>query len=182
MRVFVAIDLPDYARAELVRFQNSLVIGRPVPEENLHLTLSFLGEQSEEAVEEAHEALSNIRATAFDLQLVGIDSFGNRSPQVIYAVVARCHQLLELEQRITRSLRNVGLKFQKRRFRPHVTIARLPNLMSGFERTNLDERLADLSGFRGSPFQVKSFQLYQSTLTQKGALHEPLANYELVKF
>src|SRR6056297_2175507 len=102
MRVFVAIDLPEFARSELERLQNTLAVGRPVPEENLHLTLSFLGDQSEEAVEEAHAALSNIRAPAFDLQLVGLGSFGKRSQKVLYADVARCHELIELEKRIIR--------------------------------------------------------------------------------
>jgi 2'-5' RNA ligase len=45
MRVFVAIDLPDEVRRELETLQNALPVGRPVPAENLHLTLSFLGDQ-----------------------------------------------------------------------------------------------------------------------------------------
>lgn len=179
MRAFVAIDLPDFARAELVRLQSSLAVGRPVPEENLHLTLSFLGEQRDEAIADAHAALSDLRAPAFDLQLVGVGSFGKPSPQVIYADVARCQQLLELEQGITRSLRNIGLEFQKRRFRPHVTIARLPRLMSGSDKAKVHELVPSLSAFQGTPFHVSSFQLYRSTLTPKAALHEALANYEL---
>ncbi len=179
MRVFVAIDLPEVARSELVRLQDALPVGRPVPEENLHLTLSFLGEQNDEALEDIHAALSDIRAPAFDLQLAGIGSFDQRSQQVIYADVARCDELLELEQRITRSLRNIGVEFQKRRFRPHVTIARLPNMMSGFERSNFYQRLAEILAFRGVPFRVSSFQLYQSTLATNGALHKALASYDL---
>lgn len=179
MRVFAAIDVPEFVRSELVRLQNALPVGRPVPEENLHLTLSFLGEQRDREIQEIHAALSNIRSPGFDLQLVGVGSFDQRSQQVIYADVARCPQLLELEQRITRSLRNTGVDFQKRRFRPHVTIARLPKMMSAFETNNLHERLADILAFRASPFEVRSFQLYQSNLTPNGALHEVLADYEL---
>jgi len=180
MRVFVAIGLPDFVRAELERLQNSLAVARFVPEENLHLTLRFLGEQPEKAVEEAHAALSDIHAPAFDLQLAGVGSFGKRSPQVIYANVARCQQLLDLEKRITRSLRHADLDFQKRRFRPHVTIARLPKMISGFEQARVHDKLADLSAFRGSHFEVNCFQLYQSILTPKGALYETLARYELL--
>lgn len=179
MRVFVAIDLPEFVRSELVHLQNTLPLGRPVPEENLHLTLSFLGEQRDKAIEEIHAALSDIRAPVFDLQLVGVGSFDQRKQQVIYADVARCQQLLELEQRITRSLRTAGVEFQKRRFRPHVTLSRLASLMSASETHNLHERLANILAFRASPFEVNSFQLFQSTLTPDGALHEVLADYEL---
>jgi 2'-5' RNA ligase len=180
MRVFVAIDLPDHVRRELEALQNALPIGRAVPSENLHLTLSFLGDQHETAVEDAHEALDTIRATAFDVQLVGVGSFGHHSPQVIFADVARCPELLELEQRITRSLRHAGLEFQKRRFRPHVTLARLPKILSAFELTRVRDYLAEHAAFHGTVFKVMRFQLYQSTLAPGGALHDTLASYPLL--
>jgi hypothetical protein len=69
MRVFVAIDLPDHVRRELEALQSALPAGRPVPAENLHLTLSFLGDQQELAVEDAHEALATIRASDLEVQL-----------------------------------------------------------------------------------------------------------------
>ncbi|MFC6637168.1 RNA 2',3'-cyclic phosphodiesterase [Sulfitobacter sp. JBTF-M27] len=179
MRAFVAIDLPDLVRGELQDLQNELAVGRPVPEENFHLTLCFLGEQPEAAVEEVHQSLSSIQSPSFTLRLAGVGSFGKRSPQAIYADVAPSPELMELEKRITRTLRNAGLRFQKRRFRPHVTIMRLPKAISGFETANLQGRLAGVSAFQGSAFEVSSFQLYQSTLTPAGALHEVLASYEL---
>ena len=177
MRVFIAIDLPDHVRRELVALENALPAGRSVPVENLHLTLSFLGDQQELAVEDAHEALATIRASAFEVQLTGVGSFGHRSPQVIFADVERCSELLDLEQRITRSLRHAGLEFQKRRFRPHVTLARLPKTLSSFELDSLRGYLAEHVPFRGTSFRVTSFQLYQSTLAPKAALHDILASY-----
>ena len=180
MRVFVAIDLPDDVRAELETLQSSLVIGRRVPAENFHLTLSFLGEQPDEAIEEAHQALSTIRATSFDLQLAGVGSFGNRSPQVIFPDIARCPSLVELERRITRTLRNAGLEFQKQRFRPHVTIARLPKILSVFELAQVRDYFAEHAAFRGSCFEVRSFHFYRSILRPRAALHEVLASYDLV--
>ena len=179
MRVFVVIDLPETARSELMDMQDAFAAGRPVPEDNLHLTLCFLGDQRDEAVEEAHFALSRIRAPVFDLQIVGAGSFGQHSQQVIYADVERCPQLLELEKTVTRSLRSIGLDFQKRRFRPHVTIARLPKSLSRDAMIDLPQRLAHLSAFRGTPFPVEHFQLYQSILKPDGAQHEILADYAL---
>lgn len=180
MRVFVAIDLPEHARAELGTLQSYLAVGRSVPSENLHLTLSFLGEQPDDAIEEANQALSTIRAVGFNVHLAGVGSFGNRFPQIIYADVARCHELVELERRITRSLRTAGLEFQKRRFRPHVTLARLPKFLSGAEIAAVRDFLAEKAAFRGSCFAVTRFQLYRSILTPRAALHDVLANYELI--
>lgn len=179
MRVFVAIDLPDHVRRELEALQKSLPAGRPVPVENLHLTLSFLGDQPETAVEDAHAALATIRTRAFDLQLASVGSFGHRSPQVIFADVARCPDLFDLEQRLTRTLRHAGLEFQKRRFRPHVTITRFPKFLPAVELARVGNYLAEHAGFHGSVFRATCFQLYQSTLRPKAAQHDILASYPL---
>ena len=83
MRIFLAIDLPDAIRGELERLQEHLPVGRPVPSENLHLTLSFLGEQSEYVCEDVHEVLIDVHAEPFDLRLAGLGTFGKNTPQVI---------------------------------------------------------------------------------------------------
>lgn len=180
MRVFVAIDLPENVRSELTALQRSLVVGRLVPVDNLHLTLSFLGEQRDEAVEDAHQALSELHAPAFDLRLASVGIFGKRAPHVVFADVAPCDQLFDLERRINRALRHAGLEFEKRRFRPHVTITRLPKFVSAFDLGQVRDYLDAQASFRGSSFAVTRFQLYQSTLRPEGAVHDSLASYELV--
>lgn len=182
MRVFVAIDIPDKASAEIKVLQSPLAIGRQVATANLHLTLSFLGEQSEHAVGDAHDALSTIGRAAFDVRLVGVGSFGTHSPNLIYADVEKSEDLSDLEREIVRSLRYAGLEFQKRRFRPHVTIARLPKFMSASDMDRVRDFLAGNAAFRGSSFKVKSFELYQSILRPQGAYHERLASYPLAEF
>lgn len=181
MRVFLAIDLPEPVRAELESLQDFLSIGRLVPSDNFHLTLSFLGEQPDDAIEDAHKALSGIRADAFGMELVGTGSFGRRTPQVICAVAPRIPELMELQRRVTRALRRAGLDFQKRRFRPHVTIARLPKHLSPFELAQVRDFLAENAAFRSSCFDVGCFQLYRSILTTRTALHDVLASYRLME-
>lgn len=179
MRAFVAITVPDLPAGQLVALQRALTVGRPVPEENLHLTLCFLGEQDEEAVVEAHDTLSAISMPSFELQLAGLGTFGNRTPHVVVAEVAKSEALEALQARITRSLRNAGLGFEKRRFRPHVTIARLPNTLAPDELERIRRFLEERGGFRGSPFKVEHFTLYRSVLKPEAARHDELARYEL---
>ena len=178
MRVFVAINLPDEIRGELEKLQAHLPIGRPVASDNLHLTLSFLGEQSDASCEEAHQALSGIRARPFDLRLVGLGTFGKTSPQVVFADVERCENLIALERKITRRLRDACVPFQKRRFRPHVTIARFPTRISSHGLAQVQAFLAREALFRGSRFQVSEFHFYRSSLTPERAFHEILASYD----
>ena len=180
LRVFVAIDLPDHVREELRILQQGLNIGRRVPAENLHLTLSFLGEQPDEAIVEAHQALSTVHVCAFDLRLAGVGTLGGRMPQVITAEVLQCDDLNDLEKRIVRSLRSAGLTFKKQRFRPHITLARLQKSSTDYELARVHDYLADYATFQGTSFTVKRFSLYQSTLRPKAALHEILASYELL--
>lgn len=179
MRVFLAIDLPDDIRTELVRLQEHLPVGRPVPPDNLHLTLSFLGEQSAATCEDAHAALSDLRAKPFDLCLAGLGSFGKKTPHVIWADVERCEELIELERKITQKLGSIGLQFQKRRFRPHVTIARLPNSLSTSGLAQVQNFLASRARFQRSCFDVRRFHFYRSTLTPERSFHEILATYDL---
>ena len=179
MRVFVAIDLPDEIRSELERLQEHLPVGRAVPSDNLHLTLSFLGDQSEAACENAHEALSDVHAKPFDVRLSGLGTFGRKPPQVIYADVERCEELIELERKVTRKLRSAGVQFQKRRFRPHVTIARLSKMLSTNDIAQVQIFLATQAHFQGSTFVISEFHFYCSTLTHEKAGHEVLATYEL---
>lgn len=180
MRVFVALDLPDDVRDELEDLQYALPVGRPVLLENLHLTLCFLGEQHDDAIEAAHDALSSVQRSAFSLELAGVGTFGRNSPNVVFADVAPCAALIELEKTIVRSLRHAGLEFQRQRFRPHVTLARLRKDLAPPDLGRLGEFLADQSTFRSLSFRVENFQLYQSILMPDAARHEILASYDLI--
>lgn len=180
MRVFVALDLPDDVRDELEDLQYALPVGRPVLLENLHLTLCFLGEQHDDAIEAAHDALSSVQRSAFSLELAGIGTFGRNSPNVVFADVAPCAALIDLERTIVRSLRHAGLEFQRQRFRPHVTLARLRKDLAPDDLARLGDFLVRHAAFRGSSFRVAHFQLYQSILTPDSARHETLARYDLI--
>ncbi|MFC3117545.1 2'-5' RNA ligase family protein [Jhaorihella thermophila] len=72
MRAFLAIGLPDAAVRDIRRLQARLPVGRAVPRDNLHLTLAFLDDQPEEALEALDAELQALRAPGFDLRLSGL--------------------------------------------------------------------------------------------------------------
>lgn len=88
IRAFVAIPMPEPAQTALGRLQAALPLPRPAAPEGLHLTLAFLGDLAEPAVEEAHLALSAIRAPRFPLTLEGAGLFGGAKPHTAWAGTA----------------------------------------------------------------------------------------------
>lgn len=179
MRAFVAIDLPDYARDAITDLQAALPAGQPVPAENLHLTLAFLGEQPEEMIEEAHIGLQRIGAPDFELKLTGLDTFGGSAPRVLFVGVERNEALVRLSKMVRSAMHGAGLQIDRKRFRPHVTLARFRPGMSDYDIWKLQRFLSDRGGLSQEPFRVTSFALYRSTLRPEGAVHEKLAEYGL---
>jgi 2'-5' RNA ligase len=178
MRAFIAIDIPDPARAALARVQQALPVGRLVDEDSLHLTLAFLGEQPLDRIEAAHEALETLRQAPFSLQLQGLGTFGGRVPATLWAGVADPAPVAALNARVRSVLHGAGLMLERRTFRPHVTLARFDR--PGPEATDrLARFLGHWSGFLAPGFEVTEFGLWRSTLHRAGAVHDLLASYRL---
>ena len=179
MRAFVAIDLPEDVADALISLRDRLPAGKPVDPDTLHLTLAFLGEQPDEVMEEVHLALSALRLSAFDLMLSGLGTFGAKQPAVLYAGIAETPNLYDLQARVATASRRSGIELDRRRFRPHVTLARFRRRVSGVELERLRTLLETQAGLRLGPFPVVTFALYRSTLMRGGPLHEELARYPL---
>ena len=178
MRAFLAIDIPSDSAAALVRLQSGIPFGRPVPEENLHLTLAFLEDAPEPALEDLHDRLTALRNPPVDIRFTGLDSFTEAERGLIFAAVDRTEALQSLHDRIANLCRQSGLDLPRRRFRPHVTLMRANRRPDGTARDRLAASLGprpDLPGFRAT-----AVTLYQSSLTSRGALHDPLASYPLI--
>jgi len=171
MRAFLAISLSDETKAALASLQSALPFGRPVPPENLHLTLVFLDDQIEETLETLHEELLTLSAPSFSVTFSGVESFG----QVLAVRVAESAPLVALHREVQTATRRAGIVLPRRRFRPHVTIARLKPGRGGELRqvlsTHPQGALLDMP--------VTGFTLYQSTLRPEGARHDALAHYAL---
>ena len=173
--MFVALDLPEPARAELAAWRDKLIEGRedvrPVRAEALHVTLAFLGWRDEADAERiAHAAFGAAAGRPAPVLTPGeVKPVPPRAPRLFALDLAdgegRC---LELQRAVSESLAAERVyKPEKRPFWPHVTLARVKR---GAHAKPLPGRAPP-----GEPLEAAELTLYRSTLRSQGALYEPLA-------
>ena len=177
MRLFVALELPWDLRHRVAILAGAGIPGaRWVPEENYHVTLRFVGETPRYLAEEIDRALAALKAPPFPLALAGLGIFtkGGRS-QSLWIGVERCEPLERLQGKIETALQRCGLEPERRRFQPHLTLARLDNgseaKVAGFiQAHNL---------FRTEPILIKHFTLFSSLLGKDQPVYTPEVEYPL---
>jgi 2'-5' RNA ligase len=175
-RLFVALPLPDPVRRHLALMSAGLPGARWVSVDNLHLTLRFIGEVDGGDAEDIHHALARIRAEPFDLSLDGIGCFESGGKvHTLWAGVAKQEHLHRLHEKIDVALIRSGLPADKRKFKPHVTLARFRN----GDPARIGTFIARNNPFHVGPFRVEHFALFRSHLGGEGAHYEVLADYPL---
>ncbi len=122
MRLFIAINLSEKMKAALIEAQNDMydggVRGSFTAEDNLHLTLAFIGEMPD--AEPVTEALSGVTFTPFELSLEGLGCFGD----LWWAGMRPSPPLTALARRIRHALAAQNIPFDRKRFSPHITLLR----------------------------------------------------------
>jgi 2'-5' RNA ligase len=177
-RAFVAIPMPEDAAARLAGLVRGLTVGRRVDEDNLHLTLAFLGDVTDEGLEELHDTLSAVRGAPVELRFEGLGVFGDDRPRAVWAAVAAEARLMELQKQVERAARKAGLSPEARRFVPHVTLARLKGRRE--DAGPLARFMSERGGGTVPPVRAVAFSLMSSRLRHEGAEYEELARYPLV--
>jgi 2'-5' RNA ligase len=176
IRLFVALALPALVKTQLSALAGGIPGARWVPPENYHLTLRFIGEIESWRAEEVDTALAAIRAPRFDLALAGVGTFekGGRI-QSLYVPAERSEGLSRLQAKVETALQRIGLEPERRRFTPHVTLARTDKAdtfkLVSFVQTHALLRLP--------PVAVEHFTLFSSRLGKEAAHYVPEVEYEL---
>jgi len=179
VRAFIGVPIAEDVRAAVARLQGRLretrVRVRWVREENLHVTLFFLGDIAQEGVQDAVDALTAATAglPAFRCAVQGVGSFGKpRSPRVIWAGVEEGKETLRtLYNRLGPELERRGHRIEKRRYTPHITIGRV---RSASEISSLVEQLASAKDRDFGGFRVESVCLFRSVLQSSGPVYSML--------
>jgi 2'-5' RNA ligase len=177
MRLFVGLDLPWALRQRVAMLAGAGIPGaRWVRAENYHVTLRFIGEVPRYLAEEIDHALAALKAPSFELTLGGIGTFakGGRS-QSVWLGVERSEPLERLQSKIETALQRCGLEPERRRFQPHLTLARLDNAaeakLAGFVQAyNL---------FRADPISIEHFTLFSSLLGKDQPVYTAEVEYGL---
>jgi len=176
MRLFIAIELPHEHRMFLNRLLPDSPGVRRVPPEQVHLTLSFLGEVDEKNVGLLCEKLALIPAVSFHLVFSGFGCFPDRlHPRIIWAGLQPEPCLGKLAAGVRTAVLACGIPVEERAFSPHITLARIKPRAS----IRIEEVAGRISLESAPPFPVTEFILYQSRLSAQGAQHIPVKRFPL---
>lgn len=174
-RLFVAIRPPAAIRGLLLNAMGGISGARWQSEDQLHLTLRFIGEVDRHLAADVHAALGGIRHPALRIALNGIGAFDRRGwPDAVWAGVTPHEPLKALHNKVDGALSRVGVPPDQRAFRPHITLARLKR--SSGPVGNLVEQSG---GLTSAPFTVDHFALFESALTPDGAVYSIVERYPL---
>lgn len=187
LRLFVAVDLPDAARAAVAAEMAALAeVGadvRWVRPEQLHVTLKFVGDTPPEDVDPLREALRDVpTAGALRLSVRGLGRFpaaGRGAPRVFWAGFdGDVDGLVTLARAVEDACAECGVERERRSFTPHLTLGRVRSgrNLRALEAV-VEERGASFAA--EVPGYVDAFRLYRSELRPTGALHTVLEEYPL---
>src|SRR3989338_8292101 len=168
MRAFIALEISEKIREILFAIANSfykqnLFSGKITEKENIHLTLKFLGEIDDEAVELIKERLRKIKEKKFSAELKELGVFNENFVRIIWICLAGCDNLQkEIDDKLT------DLFEKEKRFMGHVTIARV-------KECDREKLLEEIKKIRiDNKFDVEKFVLFSSELKKEGPVYSKI--------
>ena len=174
-RLFVAIRPPEEIRDLLLDAMDDSADFRWQDDEQLHLTLRFVGEVERPVADDLAAELSRIHLPPFELRIAGAGRFEQRSSGALWAGVEPKLPVAALAAKVERACLAVGLEPERRAFHPHITLARWKG-RRGHEVARFLDRTR---GLASDPFEVRDFILFESRLSRHGAHYEEVAGYAL---
>ncbi|HVZ62115.1 MAG TPA: RNA 2',3'-cyclic phosphodiesterase [Candidatus Nitrosotalea sp.] len=173
MRAFVAVEIQDDNILDAItKIQSEFKIkATPVNKKNMHFTLLFLGEITEEVAANVKKALSTVSFKPIEVRFTHVSAFPNpRSPRVIWIGVdeTSSRQLVELTSQVEKKLEPLGFKSDKP-FKAHLTIFRIKNRADDISGMIEKFKKIDLGKYTMTELKFK-----QSVLTPNGPIYSDL--------
>lgn len=168
MRLFVGLEIPENLRNALIDVRGGVEGAHWQRDDQLHLTLSFIGDASRRTMREIEGELSRIVVTPFELELRGVGLFGKpKQPKTLWAGVGDKAPLVHLHEKICHALESVGVEVERRKYKPHVTLARFRR----GAQARIGDWLTENENLRTPSVTVEHFTLFSSQLTHEGSFY-----------
>jgi 2'-5' RNA ligase len=173
MRVFVAIEIENDEIVESIKkFQNETKVdAKPVESKNLHFTLQFIGEISEEMNQKIGQAIQKIEFSSFDVILKGVGAFPKpKFPRVIWIGTDEYggNLLVQISEKVKKALEPLGFSPDKP-FKPHITVFRIKKKIGDISEELENKKLINFGTQR-----VSNIKLKKSELTSSGPIYSDL--------
>lgn len=175
MRLFLALVPPEPVRDALIGAMEGVAGARWQSDDQLHLTVRFIGEVDRRTAADLDVQLGRLRHPGFTVQLEGAGVFEHRGrPEALWIGAGPLAPLAALHAKADQACAMAGIARETRAYRPHVTLARLPRGAGP-----LGEAMARIGRLGVLAFEARDLLLFESRLGASGAHYEALAHYAL---
>ncbi len=173
MRTFVAAEISNESVLNTItKIQSELDIdARPVSKQNMHFTLLFLGEISEEVSRKVQEALTTVEFSPIPINFTGVGVFPNaKFPRVLWVGINEdaAASLSELAKKVEATLAPLGFTSDKP-FSPHVTIFRVKRRAG-----NISKELEKFKDYKIGDDTISEIKFKKSTMTPDSPIYSDL--------
>ena len=181
MRTFISLELPENIKKEIFKSFESLknsgvAFGNFVKKDNIHLTLKFLGNISEEKIKQIEKKLSEVSFKSFDANVGEIGFFPSEKYIRIIWVDLIAKEIAQLKKIIDNKLHEIGINHDNREFSSHITVARIKKMKN---KQDFFKKIKELK-IKKMSFSVNSFFLIKSELRNNGPAYKVLKEFRLL--
>jgi 2'-5' RNA ligase len=173
MRLFVGLRPPLAIREQLMSTMEGVPDARWQHDEQLHITLRFIGDVEPPQAEDVALALTGVAIAPLTLRIKGVGAFRTRGQvRALWARITPREPLTALHKKIDQALIRIGLAPEGRAYLPHITLARMKG-----RATPAEQWLADHGALSSEAFVIDHMLLFESHLSPAGADYEAIARY-----
>jgi 2'-5' RNA ligase len=174
-RLFTGLEVPEAVVGQLALMRGGVVGARWLEPDDYHITLRFVGDVDVDVARDIDEILGDIHRPKAAICFEGLSWFGGYKPRAIVAKVKAEPALMDLQAEQERRLRRIGIEPERRKYTPHVTLARL----RGAGQAAIASYLAERGALVADAFTAERFVLYSAREGSGGGPYVVEAAYPL---